>query len=279
MATYHNLLSAYLRQFYFIFAQLELADELSGVMAGQPQWPHLVSHKYLGGLFGGNLTSKKRHVKHMAKALLQTCPDSWTVGYGPRSRAELMRSIESSETDFDNTVDIFCILKYRFDTLYYADVLIAKLNIPKPDSKYCFEFDWKLWHIRVRIARGNVIETLREKCFRWLLDLGVHQRPTIDQGKGFLNTFYYVTAAIVDVSETLDDAEAHVTIVHDITNQHMLADMDYVQRASSVREQASKWLSTIGRKMRELSPKNSWSSSADDKGESHRSKKNASMTL
>ena len=105
------------------------------------------------------------------------------------------------------------------------------------------------------------------------------QRPTIDQGKSFLHPLYYVTAAIADASETLDDAEGHVTRVRDITNQHMLADIDCVQRASFVRDQASKWLSTVGRKMRELSPKNSWSSSADDKGESHRIKKNASMIL
>jgi len=205
------------------------------------------SRNHLGGLFGGNSISQKRHVKHMAKALLQTCPGSWSGGYGPQYRTELRRFIESPDTDFGNTADIFHILKYRFDMLHYADVLVAKMNIPKPDSKYCFQFNWKEWYNRVLHARGDAADTLCQKCFRRLLDSAMFARPTKDQGKGFLIPQYYVTAAIVDASETLEDAEAYLFRVLDMTNRHMRADLDHILRASSVRTKAANWLRTIGR--------------------------------
>ena len=212
------------------------------------------SGNHLSGLFGGNSKSQKRHVKHMAKALLRTCPGSWTGGYGPRNRSELTKFIKSPDTDFGNTADIFRILKYRFDMLYYADVLIEKLNISKPDSKYCFQFDWNEWYIRVRRARGNAGKTLCEKCFRQLSGSAMLRRPTKDQGKVFLHPQYYITAAIVDASQTLDDAEAHLVRVLNMTNQDMQADLDHVLRASSVRAKASRWLRTIGRKCENCLP-------------------------
>lgn len=195
----------------------------------------------LGGLFGGNPISQKMHVKRMAKALLKTCPGSWTGGYGPKNRADLRRFIESPASDFGNTADILRILKYRFDMLHYADVLIAKLGIQKPDSKYCFQFNWGDWYIRALHTRGDTVKLLCEKSFGRLLDSAMFQPPTKDHGKGFRNPHYYVTAAIVDASETPDDAEAYLDSVLNMNNQHMRADLDYVLRiCQSERHQLAK---------------------------------------
>jgi hypothetical protein len=56
----------------------------------------------------------------------------------------------------------------------------------------------------------------------------IFQRPTKDQGKGFRNPHYYVTAAVLYASETLGDADAYLVTVLDMTNQHIRADPDHI---------------------------------------------------
>ena len=53
--------------------------------------------------------------------------------------------------------------------LHYADTLIARLGIPKPDGKYCFEFFWQEWSHQARQLRGDQFGTLQNRSLARLL--------------------------------------------------------------------------------------------------------------
>jgi hypothetical protein len=220
--------------------------ELSGGRVG--------GRSQLGGLFGANPISQKRYVKRMAQSLLRACPGSWTKGYGPLNYGQLKEFIESPDDDFGNTSDMFCILKYRFDLLHYADMLLTRLRIPKPDAKPCFQFNLDEWKIRFLNVRGRAGKDIHHECFRQLVSNPAFRKPTKDQGKPFLHPLNYVVAAIADESKTLEAAKALLEEMRGLTNIHMKGEMKHVMRTASVRERGATWLRTIGRTLRELSP-------------------------
>jgi hypothetical protein len=146
-----------------------------------------------------------------------------------------MTFIESPDDDFGNTADIFLMLKYRFDLLHYADTLIAKLGIPKPDGKYCFEFCWQEWGHRARQLRGDQFRTLQNRCLARLLRPPVFGWPTNDQGDRFLPPTYYLAAAVTDASKTIEDADQILDKLLSFTAQNKQADLNNILQYSNVR--------------------------------------------
>jgi hypothetical protein len=207
--------------------------ELSGSRVG--------SRSRLDGLFGASQISQKRYVKHMAQTLLCTCPGSWTKGYGPFNHGQLERFIKSPDDDFSNTPDMFCILKYRFDLLHYADTLFTRLGIPRPDAKLCSQFNLDEWTIRFLNVRGRDGNDIHHECFRQLVSNPVFRRPAKDQGKPFLHPLNYVAAAITDASKTLGAANALLEKVRGLTNVHMEGEMKHVMKTASVRQRGANW--------------------------------------
>ena len=212
--------------------------ELSGGRVG--------SRSQLDGLFGANPISQKRYIKRMAQSLLHACPGSWTKGYGPLNYGQLKEFIESPDHDFGNTSDMFYILKYRFDLLHYADMLLTTLRIPKPDAKPCFQFNLDEWKIRFLRVRGRAGKDIHHECFRQLVSNPAFRKPTKNQGKPFLHPLNYVVAAIADASKTLEAAKALLEEMHGLTNIHMKGEMKHVMKTASVRERGATWLRTIG---------------------------------
>ena len=124
-------------------------------------------------------------------------------GYGPLNYGQLKKFIESPD-DFGNTLDMFCILKYRFDLLHYAT---PRLRIPNPDAKPRFQFNLDEWKIRFLNVRGRAGKDIHHEYFRQLVSNPAFGGPTKDQGKPFLHPLNYVVAAIANASKTLEAAK------------------------------------------------------------------------
>src|SRR6516165_7868998 len=85
----------------------------------------------LGGLFGGNTRSQRRHVRALAQSLLETCPGSWSLGYGPLLRGKLSSYVKGPIDQFGETIHVFHICEYRFSMMKYADMVLDRFLLPR----------------------------------------------------------------------------------------------------------------------------------------------------
>ncbi|KAN0079186.1 hypothetical protein V8E54_004400 [Elaphomyces granulatus] len=162
----------------------------------------------LGSLFGGTARSQRRHVCALVKSLLETCPGTWTRGYGPLVRGRLSRYLGDNDQEGE-TASIFFLCEYRFSLIRYADILVESLSLPHPGGVCCSEFFYQEWmHAAQRLDLD--VHSLNTKIVDLLDCNQVFLPPTPEQGPPFYDPIYYVAASLIEGHRTMEDTISKV---------------------------------------------------------------------
>ena len=169
-----------------------------------------ISRGKLGGLFGGTTRSQRRHVRTLARSLLDTCPGSWTLGYGPLVRGKLSRYVKEPIDELGETANVFYLCEYRFSMMRYADMLLECQFLPRPGGLYCSEFYYQEWMTRAIQCLDLDVSSLHDKIVDLLDEHQVFPLPTSEQGPPFYHPTYYVTASLIQGYKSMEDTIAKV---------------------------------------------------------------------
>lgn len=108
-----------------------LVNSASNLLVTNSVNSELILGGKLGSLFGGTARSQRRHVCALATSLLETCPGTWTRGYGPLVRGRLSRYLREINDHEEKTASFFFLCEYRFSLIRYADILVESLSLPR----------------------------------------------------------------------------------------------------------------------------------------------------
>ena len=172
-----------------------------------------ISRGKLGGLFGGTTRSQGRHVRALARSLLDTCPGSWTLGYGPLVRGKLSHYVKEPIDRLGETANVFYLCEYRFSMMRYADMLLECQFIPRPGGLSCSEFYYQEWMMRAIQCLNLDVHSLHNKIVNLLDEHQVFPLPTSEQGPPFYHPTYYVTASLIEEYKSMEDTIAKVACI------------------------------------------------------------------
>ena len=160
-----------------------------------PALPHVGQ---LGGLFGGTVRTQGRFVKMLAAQLLETCPGSWTKGYGTHLRSKLTKYVKVPISESRNPAEILGICEYRFSMMRHADSLLLEIGVPYPGGKRCHEWEWQEWFAAEPGSLQTDANALLNKVVSLLHENKIFPEPMKEQGPHFHQPYTFVAAGLVD---------------------------------------------------------------------------------
>ncbi|KAI2620839.1 hypothetical protein GGS21DRAFT_412435 [Xylaria nigripes] len=209
--------------------------------------------------------------KHDVKALANlfvnhACPGDWQRGGSDGSYLAVLIAcangnrpgtpdttadpLSDSDDDYSmqDEVDVHSSILYRWEATNFADFLLRKFQLPKPQGQDCLFWEIDQWYIELKNDRDA--DAIDDEVIERLWLGGFPFKTTPAQGPDFMRPLRYVTAAIV-IAKLEPDArralvESIVTLIQGVEKYELKRMTAKMSRSPVVRARAKDWLTTLG---------------------------------
>jgi hypothetical protein len=233
-----------------------------------PKRGEIVGSSRTGGLSPMDqfaLAEAQQEAITMAKAFLETCPNSWNEGWGINIKGDLNRLIRGEKPTKVNPV---AMMKFFWEAAQHADNLVAYFGLPIPDERPCLMWD----RFQSLQERESQIPNYHEKhlsAFRRIVDSGISPQPIEDvQGYPFNRYTPYIATAVALANLSSEKQDELLTNMIDFVLKERKAWVEpAVQVAGKkrgIRERGRDYIKQVNKRiaLRSLSPRKRESTSS-----------------